>query len=379
MSSKHFAIATFSSLFVAACGAPAPGEGGNVKITASGEALALTGYAFPPAPGQEVAFVDGWEVRFEHVITTIGGVTLSEGPDTSPGDKTQHGPAVATLAGPWAVDLHELAPGMPGVIPGKGGGDELAIELGVLESKDDGGAFDPTERYAFGYELLPAEADAARLGMSDEASALYDEMIAEGKTTLFAGTATFKGTNCEQSDAAGPVPYDFGGLPPTVHFRIAFDYNEILASVNCENPDNDPAEALPGEESLRGVQVRDNTETIAQVTLHTDHVFWMGLEHDSPPYFDHFAAWTNASGELDLESLHGVDLAELVDQAGTPIPWRSCLADLPVMTAPTYRTFDMGGVAADDLEHFVTLASRTMGHLNADGLCYVAGAPLHAH
>jgi len=372
MSSKYLPIAASVSLLAAACGSPAPGEGGNVKITASGEALALTGYAFPPAPGQEVAFVDGWEVRFEHVITTIGGVTLSEGPDTSPGDKTQHGSPVATLAGPWAVDLHELAPGLPGVIPGKGGGDELAIELGVLESKDDGGAFDPTERYAFGFDLRPATADAARIGMSDEASALYDEMTAEGATTLFVGTATFRGTSWAQSDAGEASPYDFGALPEVVHFRLAFAYGEVLGNQNCENPDNDPAEGLPGEESLRGVQVRENTETIAQVTLHTDHVFWTSLKHDSPPYFDHLAAWAGPSGEVDLADLGGVDLAELVDRDGRPIPWRSCLPDLPVMTAPTYRAFDMGSIAAKDVEHFQVLASRTMGHLNADGLCYVA-------
>jgi hypothetical protein len=37
------------------------------------------------------------------VITTIGNVTLSEGADTSPGDKSQTGKVVARLDGSWAT------------------------------------------------------------------------------------------------------------------------------------------------------------------------------------------------------------------------------------------------------------------------------------
>lgn len=358
-------------------GEPTPGS--SIRVTASAEELGLTGYAFPPGPGQEVAMVDGWEVRFERVLTTVGNVTLSDGPDTSSGDKSLTGPVVARLDGPWAVDLHAMKNGDPGVVAGKGGGGDLALELGVLDAKLDGSAFDPTERYAFGYELLPASAAAAPLNLDAEGQALYDQMVAQGLTTLFVGEATFKGQGCTSSDAGEPAPYDFDGLPDVVRFELAFSWDARLSSQNCENPDNDPAEPLPGEESLRGVQVKENAETIAQVTLHTDHVFWTSLVHDSPPYFDHLAAWAkdvNGVPTVTLADLAGVDLAELVDQNGTPIPWRSCLADVPVMTTPLYRNFAVpGGSGEADVADFLQTAASTMGHLNADGLCHVVVGP----
>src|SRR5690349_21830403 len=54
--------------------------GGSVLFTASGEVLALTGYPFPPAQEGDVAFVDGWEVRFHHLLVTLDKLRLSENP-----------------------------------------------------------------------------------------------------------------------------------------------------------------------------------------------------------------------------------------------------------------------------------------------------------
>lgn len=358
--------------------------GGSITLTISGEALALEGYGFPPSAGQEVAFVDGWEVRFEHVLTTVGHVTLHEGPDTSPGDKATLGAQVAELEGPFAVDLHTMAPGEPGVVTGKGGGGELALELGTLTSKSDGRPFDSTQRYAFGFELLAAEAGATRVNLDAEASALYDEMVASGVTTLVTGTATWRGDACEQTDSGEAAPYDFSALPQTVHFVLPLDYGAALHNVNCENPDNDPAEALPGEESLRGIQVKENTDTVAQITLHTDHLFWTTLEHDSPLSFDHYAAWAAEQADgafvVTLEDLAGVALEELLDRGGAKVPWRSCLAGVPVTTTPMFMSFDPAGLTLEEgLHDFVLTASATMGHLNADGLCLAEGFEAHSH
>ena len=50
-----------------------PGPGG-VLFAASGEVLALTGYAFPPATADAAAFVDGWDVHFTRLLVTVGGI-----------------------------------------------------------------------------------------------------------------------------------------------------------------------------------------------------------------------------------------------------------------------------------------------------------------
>ena len=59
-----------------------------MQVTASGEALALGGYPFPPAASGDAAFVDGWEVSFSRFITVFDKVTLSKNPDTNPGDQS---------------------------------------------------------------------------------------------------------------------------------------------------------------------------------------------------------------------------------------------------------------------------------------------------
>ena len=134
-------------------GAGDPGPGG-VRFAASGEALALTGYAFPPASVDNPAFVDGWEVRFTHLLTTIDDVTLYDSPDTAPGDQSRTGGVVVQLKGPWAVDL---ARSDPTYLPGKGSPGELAVPFASVAVGNDGNALktDGT-RYGFGYDLVAA-------------------------------------------------------------------------------------------------------------------------------------------------------------------------------------------------------------------------------
>src|SRR4051812_2336207 len=71
--------------------------GGNIQFTASGEVLALGGYAFPPATADDPAYVDGWEVSFSKLLVTIDHIILAENPDTSPTDQSKTGKTVAKL------------------------------------------------------------------------------------------------------------------------------------------------------------------------------------------------------------------------------------------------------------------------------------------
>ena len=79
---------------------------GQILVTASGEALALGGYAFPAPDPDSPVFVDGWSIKFTHVIVTLDHVRLHENPDTAPTDQRQMGALVAEVDGPWALDLH---------------------------------------------------------------------------------------------------------------------------------------------------------------------------------------------------------------------------------------------------------------------------------
>src|SRR5579872_779209 len=77
---------------------------GQLLLTASGEALAQTGYAFPDMPSNGV-FADGWAVHFNHFIALFDKVTVSNNPDMVPTDQSQMGELVAEADGPWAIDL----------------------------------------------------------------------------------------------------------------------------------------------------------------------------------------------------------------------------------------------------------------------------------
>ena len=65
---------------------------GGFQITVSGEDLAVNGYDFTPgakADDDPPPFVDGWEVRFTHVIVTVDNIRLNADPDSDPGNHIQ--------------------------------------------------------------------------------------------------------------------------------------------------------------------------------------------------------------------------------------------------------------------------------------------------
>ncbi|HEX4355362.1 MAG TPA: hypothetical protein VHZ95_20690, partial [Polyangiales bacterium] len=182
------------ALFVVACSSDSSTDnnnGGTIQFAASGEVLALGGYSFPPATPDDPAFVDGWEIKFDELLVTIDKITISENPDMDPGDQSKTGAKVGEVDGPWAIDLHKGGP-----LAGKGGGDEQALPFATLENQNLNGnaPFDPTTRYAFGFDLVKADASANLVNLDDQGKADYAMMQSKGYVVFYSGTATFKGT-----------------------------------------------------------------------------------------------------------------------------------------------------------------------------------------
>jgi hypothetical protein len=346
---------------------------GSVELWISGEAAATDGFLYPK--GSEVTFADGWEVRFSHVLVTVADVTLSENPDQAPGDQSQTGPAVAALAGAWAIDLS-----VPGSAPAAGGAG-LATPLGVLANQNlrGGAEFESDERYAFGYRIVAARGDAQRVNFAagDAAEALYSRMIERGYAVLYAGTATFRGEACTSSDPA----YDFAALPATVPFELGFATPTTY--LNCQNQENQ-GDAFEGEEYQRGVAVPVNRAALAQITLHLEHPFFADTVHDSPVFFDQLAAALGPADVLETESFAALDPTAFVDASGRPLPWRVCSAGVGLPTGKQ-RGFGVGHVLVDragdardafrDYRDYVSYLQSTEGHLNGgEGLCFVQRA-----
>lgn len=197
---------------------PSDPGAGAILVTASGESLAYGGYSFPPLAADDIVFVDGWEVRFDRLLVTLDKVSVGEIPTKSPTDQSQTGSKVAELSGPWAVDLHK-----GGAIEGAGGGGERSVALGVIRNQNaiGGAAFDPTKRYAFEFQTVPATLEAMNVNLDEDAVADYKDMISKGQSVLYVGTARFRGTDCKENARTTPTisgpsrrPYDFGSGSP---------------------------------------------------------------------------------------------------------------------------------------------------------------------
>jgi len=348
------------------------GDGGSVQVAISGEAIAEEGIRFPT--GSEVTIVDGWQIELSHVLVTIDDITLSENPDLVPTDQSSTGAVVARASGPWAIDLHAA-----GTIPAAGG-EGLAIPLTLIENQNQrgGAAFAADERYAFGYDIVPASADATLVNFEDdaEAQAAYAEMIGSGASVLYVGRATFRGRDCQTSS----LDYDFGKIPEIVPFRLAFA--TPTSFVNCQNQDNQGA-PFEDEEYPRGVAIRPSTSALAQITLHLEHVWFSSTNHDPALRFDQLAARLVGKPEgsaVTLDDLQGLDPTAFVDGEGTPLPFRNC--DGSALPEGAQLRFENGSVPVDpgakptvalrDYRDFIQYVQSTQGHLNGgEGLCFV--------
>ncbi|HEY6474929.1 MAG TPA: hypothetical protein VI456_00005, partial [Polyangia bacterium] len=324
----------------------------------------------------------------------------------TPGDQSCTEPTVAKVTGPWAVDL---AHSDPSYLPGKGGPGEEAVPIAALSHQNypagNGAAFDTSggTPYAFGFDLVGATASALNVNLDAAGLADYAQMAAEGCTVLYVGKATFQGDpaactcpTAQSASAACPSFYGEGmGWPQpgdTVPFRLCFI--SPTSYVNCQNPDNDPAAPLPGEEHARGIFFKSNSSIVAQVTVHTDHPFWDSVLHDSPAHFDQFAARVAGKGSAGaavtfptatLEMTEGTSYRAYTDALGNQLMWRYCIAPPTDVHAQFVgpMAFDAQNISLAigpdrtssglrDYYDFATYDQSTQGHLNSDGLCYVS-------
>lgn len=392
---RHLIISAVFAL--AACSPPMPGPDGgpgitdggffadysppsssavnnSLLITITGEGSATEGTGFPPAPGGgEPYFVDGWELSYEHVLVTVGKVTVSEGPDLNPNDQSVTGALVAEAAGPWAVDLAKEGPLAAKENNGKA---FPLIRISNQNKKAGSPAFDATQRYALGYASLAAAEGAINVNLDEAAQAAYRTMAQSGWTVLLQGTATWRGAQGTPACRSTNPAYDFGRFPQAVKF--SFGFKAPVNFKNCVNPELQPIDS-------RGVQTSTNAQTTTQITFHLDHPFWESLAEDSPLRFDPIAARSSvASGpgpaltEITLAEL-AFDLQAPRDAQNAPIPWRTCgpvEAGERTTGSVSYDPLNVpvnpaGGAAGlKDLADYMTWNLSNMGHLNNDGLCF---------
>jgi hypothetical protein len=348
-------------------------SGGSVQVQISGEEFATEGFRFPT--GSEVTIADGWQIEFDHVLVAVDEVWLSDAPDTAPGDASQTGSVVARARGPWVVDLAK-----PGSVPGAGG-EGTAIPLVAIDAQtENGGApFEADQRYAFSFSLAAPTSDATRVNFEGDAAAesALEAMIAGGYTVMYVGRATFRGdASCTTSDAS----YDFASIPTEVPFE--FGFATPTKYLNCQNEENQ-GDPFPDEEFQRGVAIKANAPSTAQITMHLEHPFYSDVEHEPVLYFDPFAAQLAGAADgtlLTMSALEGVDPTALTDAGGASLPWRRC--DGGELGPGAQRSYEAGSIPIGpgqdptqgfrDMVDFVRYVQSAQGHLNGgEGLCFI--------
>jgi hypothetical protein len=331
----------------------------TVQVSASGEALGQRGFAYSSSPAEgELVFVDGWEVRFERYLVVIDRVTLNQsGPD--PDKRDLLGPVVVEQRGPWVIDLRKLGP-----LVGAGGSPETAVPLTVLAAN-----FDTTRGYALSYATGPASYAVRNTNLTEADRTALLEMIEHGWVKYIAGTATYRGRVPSDS-----VDSSFAAYPTLVHFT--FGLADPARYVNCHNPELGEQD----EAKNRGVRPSDAGAVRAQLTFHTDHLFWDQVDVEGASLrFDALAARVQGFGtelaavhELGLDDLAAVSPTALVDRQGSPVEDRGAQTqgyEPGLVAPPVYGT--QGARDVSDLRSFVAYSNRAQGHLNSDGLCLV--------
>jgi hypothetical protein len=291
--------------------------GGTITVQISGEDAATEGFLFPT--GSEVSFADGWQLAFEHVLVTVGAITLSANPNKAPSDQSATDGAVSRVVGPWAVDLS-----VQGSVPAAGG-EGMATPLTTIERQNLKGnePFLADEPYAFGYDIVVANDGAIKVNFEGdvETESAYAAMVEEGYSVLVVGTASWKGGDACRSSSSS---YDFSAIPPEIPFELGF--RTPTSYLNCQNQENQ-GEPFENEEYPRGIALQPNQPAVAQVTLHLEHPWFSSIVHDSGLYFDQMAARLVGrpdAATLRLDDLVGVDPSAFTDGRGEALPWRVC-------------------------------------------------------
>lgn len=353
-----------------------PATGGvnnSLLITITGEAAATEGTGFPPTSSGEPFFIDGWEITYEHVLVTVGSVSVAEGPETNPNDQSVTGALVAEALGPWAVDLAK-----EGALDAKeqNGKATPLTRLTAQNKKSGSPAFVATERYALSFSLVTAAEGARNVNLDENAQEAYREMARQGWSVLLQGTATWKGAQSSPACRSTDLAYDFNRFPRAVKF--SFGFAAPVNSKNCVNPELQPI-------GSRGVQTASNAQTVAQLSFHLDHPFWEALSEDAPLRWDAIAARKSVATGMGPASVE-VSTADLAfdflaprDAQNAPVPWRTCgPVEANERTAGTvsYDPVNVpvnpsGGAAGlKDLADYMKYNLSTFGHLNNDGLCF---------
>jgi hypothetical protein len=285
----RFARVALASLVVSglACSNSGSVDGsGAVRVRTSGEGAAKVGYPYD-RQGVEIAFIDGWELRFEKVLVSVREIEL-----------TAEGDSVAS-EGSWVVDLHLGDPPL-----------EEFTELAARRWDGFGFVIDaPNEESALGEGVDPVDAD---------------RMANEGLSYVIEGSASHP--------ERGSVTFSWG-LPIAVRHR------------NCTNGVDGTSGLVVRENSTTDAEITIHLDHMFWDTLGTevaslrfDPIWGADVDEDGEVTLDELRAQR-------LSSLTDPSGATLTDEEGSPLVYDPGSLPLPDKNLYEYVLVSMASMA----------------------------------
>lgn len=310
-------VAALSAL---SCGEDADGARGRLSVLLEPDATIAAGLD----PGEEDESIrDGWQVRFERYVISIGRVRLRYASDAS---------VQASDDDVLVIDLRAL--------PGSG------LSAWSFDDLRAG-------RWDFFYSTPSARSGARHDSVSE---ADFERLQDNDWTYLIVGQLTREeGRSCPPAHLASPT-------------EAATVAGENAAGDTCyENPEiafsfgvSAETEYGPCEvDGVPGVSVASGGAQTVAATIHGDHLFFNGFPEADEGGILRLAQWL-ADADLDLDG------AVTSDELSSIVP-----ADLPELDS----RFQLGGAPLnpiDNLWTYVRAQLMTQGHMDGEGECDVA-------
>lgn len=320
---KSLCLCSLASALVASgCAEESSGNPGRLDFSITPESVISQGLVAGTGPGQ---VRDGWAVKFQHYVVSVGAVSISEA--TNP----------ATVSSNPAVFLVDLAQ-----TPSTG---EVLWTFPEV----------PQGRWNIGFQTPVANASAKPHGAVPPA--MTQQMVAQGWTYLVHGTMTHpNGISCPPRDLAKP-PAGKASVSQTAAGTLCYAAPTLRFEIGA------PAATKYGPcglDGVPGVAVTAGQTTSAGLAMHGDHLFFNGFPEGSEGGVNRVAQWL-ADCDLNLDGVVTGDELKVIP-----------MASLEALTAKV----QLGGSPIKPLNTVFDYARaqfKTQGHFQGEGECAVDG------
>jgi hypothetical protein len=281
-------------------------------------------------PGDEAENIrDGWSVRFDKFIATIGDIDVHFATDEA---IEAEGEEV------FVVDLTQIPPG--------------GTPLWHLDGLRAG-------RWQFNYGTPGAAHGGTR--HESVAQADYDQMADEDWTYLLDGSL-------EKADGQSCPPADLASTDDATPNGNTSGGNACFDAPSVRFLFGATAETSVGPctiDGIPGFAIASGTETAVAITIHGDHPFFNGFPEGDEGGVNRLAQWL-ADCDLDLDGT--VTQAELE-------------AIAPSMLPELDERYQFGGAPMEitNMYDYLIAQLKTQGHFEGEGECPPVGGMAHGH